>query len=106
MLLDVLTNLLYTRQRTLESGVESQVHVRRFAMGEVMTLLEIQSSFDAEWVLIEDPEVTESLQVKRGKVLWHSKDRDEVYHKARELRPKHSAILYTGRLPEDTVVVL
>jgi len=80
--------------------------LRRFTMGEVMTLLEIQSSFDAEWVLMEDPEVTESLQVKRGKVLWHSKDRDEVYHKARELRPKHSAILYTGRLPAGTVVVL
>ena len=39
-------------------------------MGEMMTLLEIQSSFDAEWVLIKDPEVTEMLQVKRGKVLW------------------------------------
>jgi hypothetical protein len=79
---------------------------RRFMMGDVMTLLEIESTFDAEWVLIEDPEVTELLQVERGKVLWHSKDRDEVYHKARELRPKRSAILYTGRLPEDTVVVL
>lgn len=75
-------------------------------MGEMMTLLEIQSSFDAEWVLIENPEVTESLQIKRGKVLWHSKDRDEVYRKARELQPKHSAILYTGCLPEGTVVVL
>ena len=73
---------------------------------EVMTLLEIQNSFDAEWVLIGDPEVTESLQVKRGRVLWHSKDRDEVYRKARELGPKHSAILYTGRLPEGAVIVL
>ncbi len=75
-------------------------------MGELMTLLEIRNNFDAEWVLIESPEVTESLEVRRGKVLWHSKDRDEVYQKARELRPKHSAILYTGRLPDDTVVVL
>jgi len=38
-------------------------------MEKVMTLSEIQSSFDAAWVLIEDPEVTESLEVKRGKVL-------------------------------------
>jgi len=75
-------------------------------MGEVMTLLEIQSGFDAKWLLIQDPEVTESLQLKRGKLLWHSKDRDEVYHKARVHRPKHSAILHTGRLPEGTAVVL
>ncbi|MGQ9626650.1 MAG: hypothetical protein ACUVV0_07070 [Anaerolineae bacterium] len=75
-------------------------------MSEEMTLTEIQAHFDGEWVLIEDPETTETLQVKRGKVLWHSKDRDEVYRKARELRPKHSAIIYIGRLPEDTVVVL
>ena len=75
-------------------------------MNEVMTLAEIQAQFDSEWVLLEDPETTESLQVKSGKVLWHSKDRDEVYRKALELRPKHSAILYTGKLPEDVAVIL
>lgn len=75
-------------------------------MSEVMSLAEIRARFESEWVLLENPETTETLEVKSGKVLWHSKDRDEVYRKARELRPKHSAILYTGRLPEDTVVVL
>lgn len=39
------------------------------------------------------------------KVLWHSKHRDEVYRKARQLRPKHSAIVYTGTLPEGMVIV-
>lgn len=75
-------------------------------MGEVMSLAEIQARFKSEWVLLEDPETTEFLEVKSGTVLWHSKDRDEVYRKARELRPKHSAILYTGTLPEEAVVVL
>jgi hypothetical protein len=75
-------------------------------MSDVMSLMEIQNRFESEWVLLEDPETTESLEVKSGKVLWHSKDRDEVYRKARELRPRHSAILYTGRLPEGTAVVL
>jgi hypothetical protein len=75
-------------------------------MSDVMSLTEIQNRFESEWVLLEDPETTESLEVKSGKVLWHSKDRDEVYRKARELRPRHSAILYTGRLPEGTAVVL
>ncbi len=75
-------------------------------MSEVMSLAEIHTRFVSEWVLLEDPETTESLEVRRGKVLWHSKDRDEVYRKARELQPKHSAILYTGTLPEEMAVVL
>jgi hypothetical protein len=75
-------------------------------MSEVMSLAEIQAQFKSEWILLEDPETTDSLEVKSGKVLWHSKDRDEVYRKARELQPKHSAILYTGTLPEKMVVVL
>lgn len=75
-------------------------------MSELMSLAEIQARFESEWVLLEDPETTELLEVKGGKVLWHSKDRDEVYRKARELRPKHSAILYTGRLPQEMAVVL
>jgi hypothetical protein len=75
-------------------------------MNEFLSLAEIQARFESEWVLLEDPETTESLEVKSGRVLWHSKDRDEVYRKARELRPKHSALLYTGRLPEKMVVVL
>ena len=75
-------------------------------MSEVMSLVEIRAQFESEWVLLEDPETTETLEVKAGKILWHSKDRDEVYRRARELRPKHSAILYTGSLPEGTEVVL
>lgn len=75
-------------------------------MSEVMSLGEIETRFKSEWVLLEDPDTTKSLEVKSGKVLWHSKDRDELYRKARELQPKHSAILYTGKLPEKTVVVL
>ncbi len=75
-------------------------------MLEIMSIEDIQTLFESEWILLEDPETSEALEVKRGKVLWHSKDRDEVYRKARELRPKHSAILYTGKLPEGTAVVL
>ena len=65
-------------------------------MNEPMSVAEIHAKFESEWVLLEDPETTKGLEVRSGKVLWHSKDRDEVYRKALELRPKHSAILYTG----------
>ncbi len=75
-------------------------------MSEVLSLSEIQEQFPGEWVLLEDPHITDSLEIRGGKVLWHSKDRDEVYRKARELHPKHSAILYTGKLPKEAAVVL
>ena len=75
-------------------------------MSKVMTVMEIKKQFEAEWILIEEPDLTKDLEVTSGKVLWHSKDRDEVYRKARELKPQHSAILYTGSLPKGTAVIL
>jgi len=75
-------------------------------MAEIMTLKEIDDRFDSEWVLIDDPRTNEALEVEAGRVLWHSKDRDEVYRKAIELRPKRFALHYTGRMPEGTAIVL
>jgi hypothetical protein len=75
-------------------------------MNQVMTLAEMEAQFHAEWVLVEDPETDAALHVRTGKVRWHGKDRDEVYRKAVELRPRRFAVLYTGRMPEDTAIVL
>ena len=73
---------------------------------EILTLEEIKARYDAEWVLVEDPELDKQLENIRGKVVSHSKDRDEVYRAALQLRPKRPTFLYTGRLPENTAVVL
>jgi hypothetical protein len=75
-------------------------------MAETLSMQEIQARYDGEWVLIGDPEVDVSLNVRRGQVLWHSKDRDEVYRQARQLKPKHCAFLYVGRMPQDMAIVL
>lgn len=75
-------------------------------MDEALTLEQIEAQFASEWVLVADPELTESLTVVRGQVLWHSPNRDDVYRKARELRPRHSAILYTGMISDEAAVVL
>ena len=75
-------------------------------MNKEMTMEEIESQFDSEWVLIEDPRTDEGLKILSGRVLHHSKDRDEVYRKAVSLRPKRSALIYTGEIPEETAVVL
>ena len=76
-------------------------------MDEIMTLEEINSHFDSEWILIADPEVDEHLEIIRGRVVCHSKDRDEVYRHAIALPPpKRYAVLYTGKMPEGTAIVL
>jgi hypothetical protein len=75
-------------------------------MSDVLTVAEIEKRFDSEWVLIDEPQTNDALQVEAGRVRWHSKDRDEVYRKAVELHPKRFAVLYIGSLPENTEFAL
>ena len=75
-------------------------------MRSTMTINEIRTRYPSEWVLLANPRTDKSHGVRRGRVLWHSKDRDELYRKAIELRPKHSAVLFTGRIAEDSAVIL
>ena len=67
-------------------------------MGKILSIAQIRARYKSEFVLVEDPELDRDLEVIRGKVVWHSKNRDEVYQKALELRPKHPAFLYTGKV--------
>jgi hypothetical protein len=75
-------------------------------MDSVLTIAQIETQFDDEWVLVSHPDTDASLQVQGGLVLWHSKNRDEVYQKAIELRPPRFAVLYMGQLSEDTAIIL
>jgi hypothetical protein len=76
-------------------------------MEEMLTAEEIEKKFDSEWVLVVDPQTDEHNEVRRGIVRCHSKDRDEVYRCAIQLpAPKHFAVLFTGEIPDDTVIVL
>jgi len=75
-------------------------------MDKVLTLAEIEEQFESEWILIEAPQTNEALEVQSGTVRWHGKDREEVYRKAVEMRPKRFAILYTGKMTKDTAIVL
>ena len=75
-------------------------------MNEFLTIQEIETQYHAEWILMEDPELTPQMEITRGRVLHHSKNRDDIYQKAIELRPKHSAYYYTGQAPDDIIIVL
>lgn len=71
-----------------------------------MTYEQIKARFDSEWVLVGEPETDEALNIRSGTVLHHSKDREEVYRRAIELRPPRVAVMYAGTIPEDTAVVV
>ena len=75
-------------------------------MDDILTIAQIEAQFVSEWVLVEAPQTNDALEVQSGKVRWHSKDREEVYRQAVVLRLKRFAILYTGKMPEDTAIVL
>ncbi len=71
-----------------------------------MTVEEIESEFDDEWVLLTNPETDDGLHVIKGNVVCHSKDRDEVYRYLLATRPVRYAMLFTGEIPDNTAVVL
>ena len=75
-------------------------------MDDILTIAQIEAQFASEWVLVEAPQTNHALEVQSGRVRWHSKDREEVYRQAVVLRPKRFAILYTGKMPEGTAIIL
>lgn len=60
----------------------------------------MEARFDGEWVVIGDPELDKDMDVLKGHVIAHGKDRDAVYARAAELRPQHSAYLRFGEMPK------
>lgn len=71
-----------------------------------LSITDIEAKFDSEWVLIENPRTDETLEVHGGTVRFHGKNREEVYRRAVEIRPRRFAIVYTGKMPQDTAIVL
>ena len=72
----------------------------------MLTRAEIERRFESEWVLVGSPRQDDQMRVRAGEVLFHSRDRDAVYRRAIQLRPKRFALLYTGTPPQDTAIVL
>ena len=66
-------------------------------MSEILTMEEIEKKFDGEWVLIEDVETDEKLEVVRGKVTYHGKDKDKLHQRAMKSKSQHIATFYIGR---------
>ena len=75
-------------------------------MDKILTISEIEAQFKSTLLLVDEPKTFDALEVQSGKVLCHSKDRDEVYRFAKAAHPKRFAVLYTGTLPQNAEIVL
>lgn len=66
-------------------------------MDKVLTMQEIERQFDGEWVLIEDVETDERLEIVRGKVAYHGNDKNELHRRAMKSKARRFASLFIGR---------
>jgi hypothetical protein len=76
------------------------------SMSMVMTIEEIERDFQDEWVLVADPVYNEQMEVVSGRVLGHSRKKEDLYRQDDELRPRSAAYLYTGPTPENVLINL
>ena len=75
-------------------------------MDEVLTRVEMEARYDGEWVLVDNPETDENLEVLRGRVVYHGMDREAMYDVSMSLGSKRSAFLYFGEMPEHICINL
>ena len=75
-------------------------------MSVVLTYKEIKQRYPDEWLLIADAVMDDEMNIVRGKVVAHSKDRDEVYRALLTVPGQRISIEYTGEAPANWAVIL
>ena len=90
----------------MDARAKQPSSARRSPASAWFTLARIERDFASEWILVGDPDMDAQMHVLAGRVLFHSRDRDEVYRQAIRLKPKRFALLFTGRPPGDAAIVL
>ena len=72
--------------------------------GIVLTVSDMDEKYRDEWLLVADCELGEKAELKAGRVVEHSRSREDVRRKLKDY-PGHVAIRFTGKIPDDLVVV-
>ena len=70
----------------------------------LLTKEKIKSKYPNQWLLLEDYELDTSTTLRKGRVIAHSKDRDEI-HRALKKHTGNLCIHFTGTLAPDTRVI-
>jgi hypothetical protein len=71
---------------------------------ELLMIEEIRQKYPEEWLLVIDCELSENTELKAGRVVEHSRCRDDI-HKALRNHTGKIAIYYTGEIPDDLTVI-
>ena len=74
-------------------------------MRKVMELGDIYRRYKDEWLLIEYEHLDENLNVTKGKVVAHSRDKSEILQQLVQIQGKNIAIEYTGTVPKSLAVL-
>ena len=76
-------------------------------MADIVDIAEESKKYEDEWVLFEVTEVTEVDLPIKGRLLCHSKSRDEIHGVAMRHRDKDLKITFVGeRVPAGSYAVL
>ncbi len=77
-------------------------------MSNCCSIKEIEVKYQGEWVFLVKCERTEKGELKSGRVILHSPNRDEIYRNLAKLKSRKgiTAIKYFGKIPEDLTVML
>jgi hypothetical protein len=70
----------------------------------LLTREKIKIKYPDQWLLLEDFELDASTTLRKGRVIAHSKNRDEI-HRALRKHTGNLCIHFTGALPPDTGVI-
>ena len=73
-------------------------------MEETATIEEIQEKYKDEWVIIEVLEENEFEEPTRGRLIAHSKSRDEIYDLLKD-RTGDISVFFTGDIPKKGYAV-
>jgi len=70
-----------------------------------MDFEEIKRKYSGQWVLIEYDELGVDLEVKKGRVLAHSENKEEIYKALSKTAGKNVSVDFVGPVPSDLAVM-
>ena len=71
----------------------------------VQEIAKLKRRYPKEWLLLTNVVADELTRPVKGKLVAHSKNRDDIYDRLAHIRAKSVSIEYTGKVPKDLIVV-
>ena len=71
----------------------------------LQSLATLKRRYPKEWLLLTNVVADELTRPIKGKLVAHSKNRDDIYARLGQVGGKSLCIEYTGKIPKDLVVV-